>query len=176
MVEEWKDAMIEQDGIFYDFTGCYQVSNTGKVRSLHSNILLSQHPSHNGYLRVTLYNKGIRLHCRVNRLVAYAFVPIPEGADVNTLDANHLNEVVTDNHASNLSWTTRKENINYGSANERRAKTLGKKVRCVDTGIVYDSITDAHEETGCSVSGISKCCHGKQEETKGLHFEFVEEN
>ena len=34
MHEEWKDIVIERDGIVYDYTGLYQVSNFGRVKSL----------------------------------------------------------------------------------------------------------------------------------------------
>ena len=175
MVEEWRDIVIVQDGVLYDFTGYYQVSRDGKVRSVRKNILISQHPTHNGYLRVKLYKRGVKLNCRVNRLVAFAFLPIPEGADVNKLDANHLNEVVSDNRVENLDWRTRKENINYGSANERRAKTLGKKVICIDTGISYNSVADAHRKTGINYAGISKCCRGLQETCKGCCWKFLKD-
>lgn len=35
-----------------------------------------------------------------------------------------------------------------------------KKVVCVDTGVIYDSINDAARETGISKKGISGCCRG----------------
>ena len=170
--EEWRDIVIVQDGKVYNFTNLYQVSNLGRVRSVRNNKLASQHPTHNGYLRVSLYKDGERLNCRVNRLVGFAFLEIPEGADVNKLDVNHLNEVVTDNRVENLSWSTRKENINYGSANTRRSETLGKKVICLETGKDYKSISDAGEETGCARNGISRCCNGLQESCNNCHWRF----
>ena len=170
--EEWKDIVIEQNGVLYNFTDLYQVSNLGRVRSIRNNKLLIQHPTHNGYLRVGLYKNGERLNCRVNRLVGFAFLEIPEGADVNKLDVNHLNEVVTDNRVENLEWTTRKENINYGTANTRRGETMSKKVICLETGKDYKSLTVAGEETGCSLSGISKCCNGTQESCNNCHWRF----
>ena len=33
--EAWKDIIIEQNGIVYDYTGLYQVSNLGRVRSFY---------------------------------------------------------------------------------------------------------------------------------------------
>ena len=32
--EIWKDIIIEKNGVVYNFTGKYQVSNMGRVRSL----------------------------------------------------------------------------------------------------------------------------------------------
>ena len=51
----------------------------------------------------------------------------------------------------------------------------GKIIRCVETGIVYDSIGDACRKTGYkSKTGISRCCKGLQETYNGLHWEYVE--
>ena len=170
--EEWRDIIIVQDGVLYSFVGLYQVSNLGRVRSVKNNKTLIQYPSHNGYLRVGLYKNGERLNCRVNRLVAFAFIPIPKGMDVNKLDCNHINEDKTLNTVENLEWTTRKENINYGTANQRRGETMSKKVICLETGKDYKSLTKASEETGCSLSGISKCCNGTQESCNNCHWRF----
>lgn len=32
--EIWKDIIIEKNGVLYDYTGIYQVSNLGRIRSL----------------------------------------------------------------------------------------------------------------------------------------------
>ena len=32
--EVWKDIIIEKNGVLYDYTGIYQVSNLGRIRSL----------------------------------------------------------------------------------------------------------------------------------------------
>ena len=52
-------------------------------------------------------------------------------------------------------------------------KTLEKKVRCIETGVVFDSVTRAAMDTGTDVSSISACCRGKLKTTHGLHWEFV---
>jgi hypothetical protein len=47
-----------------------------------------------------------------------------------------------------------------------------KKVMCVETGEVFDSIAEAGRITGCS--NISNCCNGKKEcASKGMHFKFI---
>ena len=50
------------------------------------------------------------------------------------------------------------------------------KVRCIETGEVYNSYTEAGKAIGINHSSIRKVVLGKQESTKGLHFEIVEEN
>jgi len=48
-----------------------------------------------------------------------------------------------------------------------------KKVICLDTNEMFDSITEAEKVK--SVNNISYCCNGKRKSTKGLHFKFYEE-
>ena len=48
-----------------------------------------------------------------------------------------------------------------------------KKVICIDTNEIFDSIAQAEKTK--NVSNISYCCNGKRKSTKGLHFKFYEE-
>lgn len=46
-----------------------------------------------------------------------------------------------------------------------------KKVKCVETGIIYESATLAAKDVGLkSSSSISDCLHGKQKTAKGFHW------
>ena len=51
-----------------------------------------------------------------------------------------------------------------------------RKVRCIETGEVYNSYNEAGKATGVSHVSVSAVVLGKKESVKGLHFEFVEEN
>ena len=53
-----------------------------------------------------------------------------------------------------------------------------KKVKCITTGIVYESITDAYYKTKCLKPKISDCCHNRIPEVKSkdgkvYKFEFI---
>lgn len=50
-----------------------------------------------------------------------------------------------------------------------------KKVMCVETGKVFNSITDASIFIGRDGSAISACCRGKQKTCGGYHWEYVNE-
>lgn len=102
----------------------YEVSDTGRVRNRTTNKELS--PTYNkvtGYCQIRLMispgkGKGFSIH----RLVASAFVPNPN----NYSEVNHINEVKTDNRASNLEWCSRKYNCNYGNHNNRISESQRK--------------------------------------------------
>ena len=50
-----------------------------------------------------------------------------------------------------------------------------KKVQCIETGIIYESLSDAERKTGILGETISRNCRGKQKSASGLHWRFVNE-
>ena len=96
--EIWKDIVIERNGIVYDYTGLYQVSNLGRVRSLdrincngrriNGRILkLQDEQDKNGYVWIVLSKDGTAKKFSVHRLVATAFIPNPDNLPI----VNHKN-------------------------------------------------------------------------------------
>ena len=94
----------------------YQVSNTGRVRTLEHFDSLGRRrkqkqralvPDYAGYVTCKLSHpeKNLKLH----RLVANAFIPNPQ----NKEQVNHKDLDKTNNHASNLEWSTPKENTQH---------------------------------------------------------------
>ena len=51
-----------------------------------------------------------------------------------------------------------------------------RKVRCIETGEMYNSYNEAGKATGISKDSVRAVVLGKQESAKGLHFVAVEEN
>ena len=49
-----------------------------------------------------------------------------------------------------------------------------RKVRCIETGEVYNSCIEAGRKLGLPKSAVSKIIRGTQKSAKGLHFEVVE--
>ena len=50
-----------------------------------------------------------------------------------------------------------------------------KKIICLDTGHVYESITQASNETGVSIGSISQNLNGRSKTAGGYHWKYVEE-
>ncbi len=59
-------------------------------------------------------------------------------------------------------------------ARKEKGKARAKKVRCIETGIVYSSTKEAAMLTNNYQSTISLCCRGKQQTTGGCHWEYIE--
>lgn len=51
------------------------------------------------------------------------------------------------------------------------AKKRNKAVKCIETGMVYQSLTDAKAKTG--FSHIGSVCNGKRKSAGGYHWKFV---
>ena len=116
IIEIWRDVK--------GFEGLYRVSNLGRVKSFYGlkEKILKPGILNNGYYRVILCKQSVKKTYLVHRLVWETFNDtIPEG-----LQVNHINEIKTDNRLSNLNLMTQKENINWGTRNERIAKKTNK--------------------------------------------------
>ena len=126
-MEIWKD--IEE------FNGLYQVSNTGKIKSIErfrsngSGIQLQKEKIrfprqlNSGYLSVNLWKDNKQYSRTVHKLVAEAFILNPENkATVNHKDGNKLNC-----NDWNLEWSTYSENINHAIKTGLNKTRKGKK-------------------------------------------------
>lgn len=169
MKEIWKDII--------GYEGLYQVSSEGRVKSLKRKVqhsicgmktiserILRPATDKNGYLTVDLYKDGKRKTYKVHRLVAQAFIPNPLGLP----QCNHKDENPSSNYAENLEWVSAKENCNYGTRNERMAKSnlnhpsMSKPVlqltREGELVREWPSVMEAQRLGGFKQGNISSCC------------------
>ena len=193
MEEIWKDIVVEKNGTLYDFTGLYQVSNLGRVRSLDRYIdtinngtpckkkvdgkILKTKQNKKGYQQIILFKDGKRIATYVHRVVATCFIDNPNNYSV----VNHKDENPSNNCVDNLEWCTVSYNTkyshykysgNHGYYPKGSEAHHAKKVICVETGQVFGTIKEAQKYIG-QKSGICECCKGKLETAGGYHWQYV---
>lgn len=166
--------------------GTYEVSNTGKVRSLnylgHGKTKELVPWNNKGYLRVTLYINGKKVNRLLHRLVAEAFIPNPD----NKPEVNHKTGDKHKNGADDLEWSTRKENLNHADDTGLRDGSVSallssnKKLQrpIIATNVVtgeetlYPSIQAAQRAIG--TKDINAVLSGKQHKAKGHTYRYAE--
>ena len=157
--EIWKDVK--------DYEGLYQVSNMGRVKSLNyrntgKEKIMKGFDNGHGYLFVVLFKDGKDKKCRINRLVAQAFLENPQ----NLPEVNHKDNIRTNNCVDNLEWCTKQYNIDY---------SLSKAVIGINkiSGLIveFPSACEASRQLGISQGNITSCCQGKRK-SAGNHIWF----
>lgn len=178
----------------------YEVSNTGKVRSLNYRMTgkkkeLKPIMQGKGYHAVGLCKNGKMKWGKVHRLVADAFIPNPE----NKREVNHKDGNKQNNHADNLEWSTASENQKHAyrlglkRGDPEWGKTLGKTYGKefgrkhaemtrkpvwainANSGFIteFDSATLVEKILGISHSSVQKVCTGQQKRAKGYRFLYA---
>ena len=167
-----------------NYEGIYRVNNIGQIQNIKTGHYLKYGLNEQGYLRTFLYNKKHeRKFFFVHRIVCSAFHDNP----FNLPQVNHINMNKTDNRPENLEWCSQSYNIKHSFDNGRREhnkemllKATHKEVLCKDMNgkLVkkYFSLSEASRDTGCNVSNISACCHGRIKSLGGYKWELALEN
>ncbi len=160
----------------------YEVSDMGRVRSnrasRHPGVIMTAAVSteKNGYKNVHLsLRDGIRRRqFRLSRLVWEVFRgAIPRGYHVDHIDNNQLN-----NRLDNLQLLTPVDNNRKRWRDNPRMKSHGgvarKKVRCLETGVIFPSISEAARAIGAAgTSGILKSIKEPFRMCGGHHWAFA---
>lgn len=171
-IEIWKEIP--------NYDGMYQVSNTGKVRSLshytRNNVnggvrltrgrILSQYKLPSGYLQVQLSKNESREKKYVHRIVADVFL----NNDNDLSDVNHIDGNKENNSVENLEWCTHQDNQIHMV--KRRMTKKAIPVLCVETGKLYNSMSEAERETGFDRHLIKNSCENG-EVCNGFHWEVI---
>lgn len=152
------------------FEGLYAVTSCGKVWSYRRQRFLKPYDNSHGYLVVNLYQDGKINHRKLHRLVAEAYLDNPEGkAEVDHIDKNKYR-----NDVNNLRWVSSKENKE--NADYAGKHKLFTKVRCVETGEVFDSCAAAARAVGVHRFSINCVLLGRTKTSGGYHWERVFKN
>ena len=153
----------------------YKISNYGEVYSEKTKKQLSLIKSKDGYLTTTLYLNGKGYKFYIHRLVAINFI---KNNNKKFNQVNHIDGNKENNFVGNLEWVDSARNQIHAYKNglkscESVKKANSKKVECIETGEIFDSITQASKKLKINRNNISNSCHGNTRNTNGLHFRFI---
>lgn len=179
------------------YEGLYEVSNTGKIRSLDRLVsrpqgnfvkkgrILKCNLNNKGYFRVQLIDSsGGKKQLFVHRLVADAFIPHDACDNV----VNHLDFNPQNNNVENLEWTTSMGNSQYSAErgrmiNKVRSAKVAEMQRKNGRPVIGKNIITGEEITfrwlnECSSQGfqpscVSNCCQNKRTKHKGYIWRYA---
>ena len=124
----------------------------------------------NGY-NVELGNNGHHIEADCHRLTR-------SEASQKLWESQELRELIS--QKSKQMWKEATEECKQKMLNNldrtgKGAKARQKKILCIETNIIYESLREAERQTGISHSGISMVCNKKMQTAGGYHWKFVEE-
>lgn len=151
------------------YEGLYAATEDGKIWSYKKNSFIDPNSSTHGYKQIQLWKNGKYKTFRWHRLIALTFIPNPN----NLPEVNHKDENKFNNAVDNLEWCERNYNHNYGTRNERTAKNNMKKVICVETGEIFESVSSAAASVNRCANTMSKHLKGGSKTCGGLHWEYI---
>lgn len=155
------------------FEGLYQVSNLGRVKRVTTGRILKGGKDKDGYLQVTLCKNSTKSTKKIHRLVAQTFVSNSE----NKPEINHIDEDKANNRVNNLEWSTRKENNNHGTHNERSSRTqsipiIATNIKTGESQEFYGT-NECARQLGLQASHITEVLKCKIRQTGGYTFKYL---
>jgi hypothetical protein len=165
MDEVWKDVV--------GYEGLYFVSSYGNIMNHKHKI--STWFDKDGYKRVSLCKNGQRKNMGIHRIVAMAFIENPNNENC----VNHIDELKSNNHMSNLEWCDVKYNNNFNGGMYKRANTARVKRFKPVVGTAFGKEPLVLEsakhglELGFNPSHITQCCKGNTQTHKGYCWRYL---
>ncbi len=152
-----------------DLGDYYLVSNTGEIKGVKTKKIRKKNINHEGYYFVggSLGSRENQICIKVHRAVAETFLSNPNNYPViNHKDGNKLN-----NNVKNLEFCTHQYNSLHAVENGLiDTSYCSKKVICINTGGVFNSIAEAAKWCGSGRGTISDYLGCKRSrKTAGKH-------
>ena len=86
---------------------------------------------------------------------------------------------ISENNKGKIAWNKGTKGImkpNKTSFKVGEIHSITKKVKCIETEIIYNTINSASREMNINATCIINVCKGKQSMAGGFHFKYYEEN
>lgn len=159
-----------------DYENEYEVSNFGRVRSIRKNKIMRGDPTKDGYIRIKLYRNKKYESRMIHRMVAEAFIPLPDNDNIYEVD--HKDDNVKNNVVDNLQWLTHTENLEKSFQRGHQSR-LKKPLAQFDLDwnliAVYESKNEAFRRTGIRHAGECAIGYRNYKTAGGYNWRYVED-
>lgn len=144
---EWKGLVYQGK----DYGHLFLISSDGEIKNIVTGVIRKKTINPVGYyaVNVSLGSRESKKTIRVHKAVAETFLH----TDDFTLDVNHKDGNKLNNNVENLEWCTHRWNMEHAYKNGLTSQN--KKVICLNTGQVFNSILEASRWCGLSANGNS---------------------
>lgn len=142
----------------------YEISSEGNVRNIRTGRILSTYKTEYGYDKVSLNDgHGLRRCKLIHTLMAETYIPKHESDNCVV----HKDHDPSNNCVENLEWRNRRE--------LERDAGIKHPIRCIETGEVFESITDCSKQMEISRTTISRMVNRATLQSKtDFHFESLD--
>jgi hypothetical protein len=144
----------------------YSISVDGTLVNMSNGKLKKWTKDTNGYMRCTIWINGKSSTISQHRILAEYFIDNHEQKQ----QVNHKNGIKHDNRIENLEWVTQSENALHSFTNglQKPTRPHMRKVINMQSGKIYDCISDAARDNGINVSFLNLMLNGKKNNTSKL--------
>ena len=119
LIPGYEAYSVTEEGVIYSHKKSGGMGK-GKILDYSYKRELKPQKDRKGYLKIVLEcNTSNAKNMSIHRAVALAYIPNPNNHDT----INHIDEIKTNNHVSNLEWMSNADNVAYSQAKTRLIKT-----------------------------------------------------
>ena len=144
----------------------YNASSEGRIMNVRTQRIMKTGVDSRGRVHVCLRKNGVQHTVSVHKLIADTFLGEHSGLDIRHRDLDKTN-----NRVENLYFSTRSETIQDAFDRGSKKPKHITPVRIIETGDVFDSVSECSRHIGCDKSEIFSCMRGFRDNVKGYHFE-----
>ena len=137
------------------------------------------------YIKQRVFHNQQRVICINTGIIYESITQAQKETGVNNISAVCRGKFLT---AGGMQWSYYEEGKEYKLKEPKLRKVKKSKVKlkesvmrsrkviCIDTGVIYDSLEEAAKEVDVSKGAISACCLGKSKTSAGMQWEYYNPN
>ena len=97
--------------------------------------------------------------------------------EADECESHYIEKYDLVNNGENITYGKGRKGLGSNSTSFKKGndfcKMGTKRVECIETGVIYDSITQCAKEMNLNPTNITACCKGKRKTTGKCHFRYI---